>query len=131
MAGMSAANTVLGNGGSVFLLDKFTSDPLKGGAKKPELAKVLCEKQWRRCGVVAGQVQSGPVSGCTPWWSLSSPNPPWQGAFSGHDPHLCFDSDGRKDCRETMCDGVDCRESECLEKSANVLLSTYSQTFCG
>ena len=26
-----------------FLLDKFTSDPLKGGAKKPELAKVLCE----------------------------------------------------------------------------------------
>ena len=26
-----------------FLLDKFTSDTLKGGAKKPELAKVLCE----------------------------------------------------------------------------------------
>ena len=35
--------TVLENGGGVFLLDKFTSDTLKGGAKKPELAKVLCE----------------------------------------------------------------------------------------
>ena len=43
LAGMSAANTVLGNGGGVFLLDKFTSDTLKGRAKKPELAKVLCE----------------------------------------------------------------------------------------
>ena len=43
MAGMSAANTVLENGGSVFLLDKFTLDTLKGGSKKPELAKVLCE----------------------------------------------------------------------------------------
>ena len=43
LAGMSAANTVSENGGSVFLLDKFTSDTLKGGAKKPELAKVLCE----------------------------------------------------------------------------------------
>ena len=40
---MSAANTVLANGGGVFLLDKFTSDTLKGGAKTPELAKVLCE----------------------------------------------------------------------------------------
>jgi len=74
---MSAANTVLENGGSVVLLDKssfcggnstkatsgingantrtqrekgikdsadlFTSDTLKGGAKKPELAKLLCE----------------------------------------------------------------------------------------
>ena len=40
---MSAAISVLGNGGSVFLLNKFTSDSLKGGAKKPELAKVLCE----------------------------------------------------------------------------------------
>merc|ERR1719383_79528 len=77
LAGMSAANTVLENGGCVVLLDKssfcggnstkatsgingantrtqrekgikdsadlFTSDTLKGGAKKPELAKVLCE----------------------------------------------------------------------------------------
>ena len=42
LAGMSAANAVLGNGGSV-LLDTFTSDALKGEAKKPELAKVLCE----------------------------------------------------------------------------------------
>ena len=41
---MSAANTAVDNGGGVFLLDKFTSDTLKGGAKKPELAKVLCEK---------------------------------------------------------------------------------------
>ena len=36
LAGMSAANTVLGNGGSVFLLDKFTLDTLKCRAKKPE-----------------------------------------------------------------------------------------------
>ena len=43
LAGMSAANTVLENGGGVFLLDKVTSDTLKGGAKKPELASVLCE----------------------------------------------------------------------------------------
>ena len=40
LAGISAANTVLENGGGVFLLDKFTSDTLKGGAKKFELAKV-------------------------------------------------------------------------------------------
>ena len=77
LAGMSAANTILENGGRVVLLDKsfccggistkatsgingantrtqrekgikgsadlFTSDTLKGGAKKPELVKVLCE----------------------------------------------------------------------------------------
>ena len=77
LAGMSAANTILENGGRVVLLDKsffcdgnstkatsginganirtqrengvkdstdlFTSDTLNGGAKKPELAKVLCE----------------------------------------------------------------------------------------
>ena len=77
LAGMSAANTILENGGRVVLLDKsfccggnstkatsgingantrtqrekgikdsadlFTSDPLKGGAKKPKLVKVLCE----------------------------------------------------------------------------------------
>merc|ERR1711972_397474 len=76
LAGMSAANTVLENGGRVVLLDKssfcggnstkatsgingaetktqktkgiddsielFTSDTLKGGAKKPEVVKVLC-----------------------------------------------------------------------------------------
>merc|ERR1712050_506220 len=76
LAGVSAANTILENGGKVLLLDKssfcggnstkatsgingaatqtqktkgiddsvalFTSDTLKGGAKKPELAKVLC-----------------------------------------------------------------------------------------
>jgi flavocytochrome c len=76
LAGMSAANTVLENGGKVVLLDKssfcggnstkatsgingsatktqkakgiadtneiFTNDTLKGGAKKPELVKVLC-----------------------------------------------------------------------------------------
>merc|ERR1712056_13185 len=76
LAGMSAANTVLENGGKVVLLDKssfcggnstkatsgingaatktqkdkgiddsielFTSDTLKGGAKRPEVAKVLC-----------------------------------------------------------------------------------------
>jgi len=76
LAGMSAANTILENGGRVVLLDKssfcggnstkatsgingaatktqktkgiqdsvelFTSDTLKGGAKKPEVAKVLC-----------------------------------------------------------------------------------------
>jgi len=76
LAGMSAANTVLENGGKVVLIDKssfcggnstkatsgingaatktqknngiddsielFTNDTLKGGAKKPELAKVLC-----------------------------------------------------------------------------------------
>merc|ERR1719327_1213776 len=74
---MSAANTVLENGGRVVLLDKssfcggnstkatsgingaatrtqkgkgiedstdlFTKDTLKGGAKKPEIVKVLCE----------------------------------------------------------------------------------------
>jgi flavocytochrome c len=77
LGGMSAANTVLENGGAVVLLDKssfcggnstkatsgingagtrtqknkgiedskelFTNDTLKGGAKKPELVKVLCE----------------------------------------------------------------------------------------
>ena len=43
LAGMPAVDTVLENGGSVVLLDKFTSDTLRGGAKKPELAKVLCE----------------------------------------------------------------------------------------
>ena len=77
LAGMSAASTILENGGRVVLLDKssfcgvnstkvtsgingansrtqrdkgikdsadlFTSDTLKGGVKKPELAKVLCE----------------------------------------------------------------------------------------
>merc|ERR1719215_2205011 len=77
LAGMSAANTVLENNGSVVLVDKssfcggnstkatsgingaatktqkaqgigdtptlFTNDTLKGGAKRPELAKVLCE----------------------------------------------------------------------------------------
>jgi len=76
LAGMSAANTVLENGGRVVLLDKssfcggnstkatsgingaatkaqkdrgiddsvdlFTSDTLKGGAKKPDVVKVLC-----------------------------------------------------------------------------------------
>jgi len=76
LAGMSAANTVLENGGKVVLLDKssfcggnstkatsgingaatktqkakgiddsielFTSDTLKGGAKKPDVVKVLC-----------------------------------------------------------------------------------------
>ena len=76
MAGVSAANTFLENGGKVLLLDKssfcggnstkatsgingsatkaqqakgiedsvalFTADTLKGGAKKPELVKVLC-----------------------------------------------------------------------------------------
>jgi len=76
LAGMSAANTVLENGGKVILLDKssfcggnstkatsgingaatktqkakgiddsvelFTSDTLKGGAKKPDVVKVLC-----------------------------------------------------------------------------------------
>merc|ERR1739848_497248 len=76
LAGMSAANTVLENGGRTVLLDKsafcggnstkatsgingaetktqkakgigdsielFTSDTLKGGAKRPEVAKVLC-----------------------------------------------------------------------------------------
>ena len=40
---MSAANTVLDDGGGVFLLDMFTSETLKGGAKKTELAKILCE----------------------------------------------------------------------------------------
>merc|ERR1712137_452792 len=77
LAGVSACNTVLENGGKVLLVDKssfcggnstkatsginggptrsqkakgiedskelFTSDTLKGGAKKPELVKVLCE----------------------------------------------------------------------------------------
>ncbi|KAL9139005.1 succinate dehydrogenaase [Amphidinium carterae] len=77
LAGMSAANTVLENGGRVVLLDKssfcggnstkatsgingantrtqrdqgikdstelFTNDTMKGGAKKPEIVKVLCE----------------------------------------------------------------------------------------
>merc|ERR1719232_2444800 len=76
LAGVSAANTVLENGGRTLLLDKssfcggnstkatsgingaatktqkqkgipdsielFTSDTLKGGAKKPEVVKVLC-----------------------------------------------------------------------------------------
>merc|ERR1719226_222427 len=76
LAGMSAANTVLENGGKIVLLDKssfcggnstkatsgingaatktqktngiedsvelFTSDTLKGGAKKPEVVKILC-----------------------------------------------------------------------------------------
>ena len=76
LAGMSAANTVVENGGRTLLLDKssfcggnstkatsgingagtktqksksipdnseiFIADTLKGGAKKPELAKVLC-----------------------------------------------------------------------------------------
>jgi succinate dehydrogenase/fumarate reductase flavoprotein subunit len=76
LAGMSAANTVMENGGKVVLLDKssfcggnstkatsgingaetktqkalkindtielFTNDTMKGGAKKPELAKILC-----------------------------------------------------------------------------------------
>jgi len=76
LAGVSAANTILENGGKVLLLDKssfcggnstkatsgingsatkaqrdkgiedsvelFTSDTLKGGAKRPELVKVLC-----------------------------------------------------------------------------------------
>merc|ERR1712242_586715 len=76
LAGVSAANTILENGGKVVLLDKssfcggnstkatsgingsetktqaakgikdttelFTSDTLKGGAKRPELVKVLC-----------------------------------------------------------------------------------------
>jgi len=76
LAGMSAANTVLENGGKVILLDKssfcggnstkatsgingaatktqkakgiddsvdlFTSDTLKGGAKKPDVVKILC-----------------------------------------------------------------------------------------
>jgi len=76
LAGMSAANTVLENGGKVVLLDKssfcggnstkatsgingaatktqkdkgiddsvelFTSDTLKGGAKKPDVVKILC-----------------------------------------------------------------------------------------
>merc|ERR550532_1024890 len=76
LAGVSAANTVLENGGKIVLLDKssfcggnstkatsgingaatktqkekgipdsielFTSDTLKGGAKKPEVVKVLC-----------------------------------------------------------------------------------------
>merc|ERR1719492_158415 len=76
LAGVSAANTVLENGGTILLLDKssfcggnstkatsgingaetktqkekgiddtielFTSDTLKGGAKRPEVAKVLC-----------------------------------------------------------------------------------------
>merc|ERR1719225_2578898 len=76
LAGMSAANTILENGGKVLLLDKssfcggnstkatsgingaatatqknkgiqdsielFTSDTLKGGAKRPELVEVLC-----------------------------------------------------------------------------------------
>merc|ERR1719216_828073 len=76
LAGVSAANTVLENGGKVVLLDKlsfcggnstkatsgingadtktqkakgindsvelFTSDTLKGGAKKPDVVKVLC-----------------------------------------------------------------------------------------
>merc|ERR1740138_133829 len=76
LAGVSACNTVLENGGKVILLDKsafcggnstkatsgingaetktqkekgiddstelFTNDTLKGGAKKPEVAKVLC-----------------------------------------------------------------------------------------
>jgi len=77
LAGMSAANTVLENGGRVVLLDKssfcggnstkatsgingsdtkaqrannikdsaelFTSDTLKGGAKRPEVAKLMCD----------------------------------------------------------------------------------------
>ena len=43
LAGMSTANTVLEDGDSASLLDKFTSDTLQGGAKKPKLAKVLCE----------------------------------------------------------------------------------------
>merc|ERR1719336_3236922 len=76
LAGVSAANTVIENGGKVVLLDKssfcggnstkatsgingaetktqkskgiddsialFTSDTLKGGAKRPEVVKVLC-----------------------------------------------------------------------------------------
>merc|ERR1719163_1095358 len=76
LAGVSACNTILENGGRVVLLDKsafcggnstkatsgingagtktqkakgiedsielFTSDTLKGGAKKPEVAKILC-----------------------------------------------------------------------------------------
>merc|ERR1719236_267226 len=76
LAGVSACNTVLENGGKVVLLDKsafcggkstkatsgingaetktqkekgipdtveiFTNDTLKGGAKRPEVAKVLC-----------------------------------------------------------------------------------------
>merc|ERR1712151_692713 len=81
LGGMSAANTVLENGGKVVLLDKssfcggnstkatrgingagtrtqrekgindtkeiFTADTLKGGAKKPEIVKVLCENSGR------------------------------------------------------------------------------------
>ena len=34
-------------------------------------------KQWSRCWVVDGQVQSGCVSGCTRWWSFGSPHLPW------------------------------------------------------
>ena len=56
------------NDGGMFWLDKITSDTLKGGAKKPELAKVLCENSGAdvECllGRLGGHSASHPVRHC-------------------------------------------------------------------
>ena len=95
MAGVSACNTVVENGGKTVLIDKssfcggnstkatsgingaatrtqkskgiedstelFTKDTLKGGAKRPEIAKVLCENSGRDVEWLTGKENSSCV----------------------------------------------------------------------
>ena len=51
---------------------RFGWDVSEGRGEEARTRQVVVWKQWSRCGVVAGQVQSGSVSGCTPWWSFST-----------------------------------------------------------
>ena len=128
LAGMSAANTVPENGGSVLLLDKsffcggnstkatsgingantrtqrdkgikdsaelFTSDTLKGGAKKPELAKVLCENSGADVEWLMDKFNLD-LSLVARLGGHSAPRTHQrEGAFPWRDHHLCLDSDG-------------------------------------
>ena len=114
LAGMSAANTFLENGSGVFLLhkfllDKFTSDPLKGGGKKPERAKVLCEN-----------------SGADVEWltAVVNLNLSLVARLGGHSAHRFFPAVSLRIAGAQQL----CQVKRMLGKIGNVLISTYSQT---
>ena len=57
MASVSGQAIVVGGG--------LAGMSLKGGGEEARTRQVVVRKQWSRCGVVAGQVQSGSFSGCS------------------------------------------------------------------
>ena len=60
------------SGQAIVVGDGLAGMSLKGGREELELAKLLCENSGADVEVVVGQVESGSVFGCTPWWSFST-----------------------------------------------------------